>query len=140
MFNMEGGCYFKTIDLDADREPQIYNAIKFGAMLENIGFQQDGVTPDYFDASVTQNTRVSYPLLTSPGHPQTGPAPTPRTSSLYLRRVRCVASHQPVGRGTSHVHFLSGYTAKVAGTEVGVTELQATFSAVSARRLCRTSH
>ena len=79
---MEGGCYAKTIDLDADREPQIYNAIKFGAMLENIGFQQDGVTPDYFDASITQNTRVLTRSRTFRARPQTGRAPIPRTSSF----------------------------------------------------------
>ena len=61
-FNFEGGCYAKTIDLSAEREPQIYNAIKFGAILENIGFENDSRTPDYEDISITQNTRVSYPI------------------------------------------------------------------------------
>ena len=105
VFNMEGGCYAKTIDLDADREPQIYNAIKFGAMLENIGFQQDGVTPDYFDASITQNTRVSYPITHILARPQTGQVLTPKTSFPDLRCVWCVASHQPIGCRASDVPF-----------------------------------
>jgi len=62
VFNFEGGCYAKTIDLTKEKEPQIYDAIKFGAILENIGFEEDGVTPDYEDKSRTENTRVSYPI------------------------------------------------------------------------------
>jgi len=62
VFNFEGGCYAKTIDLSREKEPQIYDAIKFGAILENIGFMDDGCTPDYADSSKTQNTRVSYPI------------------------------------------------------------------------------
>ena len=62
VFNMEGGCYAKTIHLDPAGEPQIHNAIKYGAMLENIGFEEDGVTPNYDDDSITPNTRVSYPI------------------------------------------------------------------------------
>ena len=99
---MEGGCYAKTIDLDADCEPQIYNAIKFGAMLENIGFQQDGVTP-IIDASITQNTRVSYPITHIQGASTDGTGAHPKDTFFDLRRVRCVASDQPVGRGTSDV-------------------------------------
>ncbi|MGB1573666.1 MAG: phosphoenolpyruvate carboxykinase (ATP), partial [Flavobacteriales bacterium] len=62
IFNFEGGCYAKTIDLNPLREPDIHGAIRHGALLENIGFEADGVTPDYSDATTTQNTRVSYPL------------------------------------------------------------------------------
>ena len=62
VFNFEGGCYAKTIDLSREKEPQIYDAIKFGAILENIGFDEDGVTPDYCNSDKTENTRVSYPL------------------------------------------------------------------------------
>ena len=67
VFNMEGGCYAKTIDLDAKREPQIFEAIRFGAMLENVQFHRDGVTPNYSDGSITENTRVSYPITHIPG-------------------------------------------------------------------------
>lgn len=130
VFNMEGGCYAKTIDLDADREPQIYNAIKFGAMLENIGFQQDGVTPDYFDASITQNTRVSYPITHIPGASTDGTGAHPK--DIFFLTCDAFGVLPPISRldaGQAMYHFLSGYTAKVAGTEVGVTEPQATFSA-----------
>ena len=66
IFNFEGGCYAKTIDLSPTKEPQIYKAIKFGALLENVGFKEDGCTVDYSDVEITQNTRVSYPIF--PGH------------------------------------------------------------------------
>ena len=67
VFNMEGGCYAKTIDLSPEGEPEIYQAIKFGAMLENIGFEEDGITPNFEDDSITPNTRVSYPIDHIPG-------------------------------------------------------------------------
>ena len=129
VFNMEGGCYAKTIDLDADREPQIYNAIKFGAMLENIGFQQDGVTPDYFDASITQNTRVSYPVTHIPGASTDGTGAHPK--DIFFLTCDAFGVLPPISRLSADqamYHFLSGYTARVAGTEKGVTEPEATFS------------
>ena len=86
---MEGGCYAKTIDLDAEREPQIYQAIRFGAMLENIGFEQDGVTPNYADASVTQNTRVSYPITHIPGASLRELQPTKDIFFLTCDAFRC---------------------------------------------------
>lgn len=130
VFNMEGGCYAKTIDLDAEREPQIYEAIKFGAMLENIGFQTDGVTPDYTDANVTQNTRVSYPITHIPRASLDGTTSHPK--DIFFLTCDAFGVLPPISRldaGQAMYHFLSGYTAKVAGTEVGVTEPQATFSA-----------
>lgn len=130
VFNMEGGCYAKTIDLDAAREPQIYNAIRFGAMLENIGFANDGVTPDYSDASVTQNTRVSYPIAHIPGASESGLAGHPK--DIFFLTCDAFGVIPPISRldaSQAMYHFLSGYTAKVAGTEVGVSEPQATFSA-----------
>ena len=130
IFNMEGGCYAKTIDLDADREPQIFNAIRFGSMLENVGFELDGVTPNYEDASITQNTRVSYPIHHIPGASNTGKAGHP--SDIFFLTCDAFGVIPPISRldkGQAMYHFLSGYTAKVAGTEVGVTEPQATFSA-----------
>ncbi len=130
VFNMEGGCYAKTINLDAEREPQIYNAIKFGAMLENVGFQQDGVTPDYSDSSVTENTRVSYPITHISGSSNDGTGAHPK--DIFFLTCDAFGVLPPISRldsGQAMYHFLSGYTAKVAGTEVGVTEPQATFSA-----------
>ncbi len=130
VFNMEGGCYAKTIDLDADREPQIFQAIRFGAMLENIGFYADGVTPNYADSAMTQNTRVSYPINHIPGASITGKAGHPK--DIFFLTCDAFGVIPPISRlnaGQAMYHFLSGYTAKVAGTEVGVTEPQATFSA-----------
>lgn len=130
VFNMEGGCYAKTIDLSATGEPQIHQAIHFGALLENIGFESDEVTPDYTDASITENTRVSYPIHHIPGalpsscggHPQ----------DIFFLTCDAFGVLPPISRldkGQAMYHFLSGYTAKVAGTEVGITEPSATFSA-----------
>lgn len=130
VFNMEGGCYAKTIDLDAKREPQIHQAIRFGAMLENIGFEPDGVTPNYADASITQNTRVSYPIHHIPGASTEGKAGHPK--DIFFLTCDAFGVIPPISRldaSQAMYHFLSGYTAKVAGTEVGVTEPQATFSA-----------
>ena len=81
VFNMEGGCYAKTIHLDPAGEPQIHNAIKYGAMLENIGFEEDGVTPNYDDDSITPNTRVSYPIHHIQGRWPPDKAAIPRTFS-----------------------------------------------------------
>ena len=78
VFNMEGGCYAKTIDLSPESEPQIFNAIKYGALLENIGFLEDGVTPNYEDDSITPNTRVSYPINHIPGAVENGMVVTQR--------------------------------------------------------------
>ena len=130
IFNMEGGCYAKTIDLEASKEPQIYKAIRFGAMLENVGFNTDGVTPDYADSTVTQNTRVSYPLHHIPGAMKSGQGGHPK--DVFFLTCDAFGVMPPISRlenGQAMYHFLCGYTAKVAGTEVGVTEPQATFSA-----------
>jgi phosphoenolpyruvate carboxykinase (ATP) len=127
---MEGGCYAKTIDLEASKEPQIYKAIRFGAMLENVGFNTDGVTPDYADSTVTQNTRVSYPLHHIPGAMKSGQGGHPK--DIFFLTCDAFGVMPPISRlenGQAMYHFLCGYTAKVAGTEVGVTEPQATFSA-----------
>lgn len=130
VFNMEGGCYAKTIDLDASSEPQIFNAIRFGAMLENVGFKNDNITPDYTDSSVTQNTRVSYPISHIPGALETGISGHPK--DVFFLTCDAFGVMPPISfldKGQAMYHFLSGYTAKVAGTEVGVVEPQATFSA-----------
>lgn len=130
IFNIEGGCYAKAIDLSEEKEPDIYNAIKFGTVLENVVYNQKTRAVDYSDTTITQNTRASYPIN-------------------YIDNIQmpCIAGHAkniifltcdafgvlpPVSRLTpeqASYHFISGYTAKVAGTEMGVTDPEATFSA-----------
>lgn len=130
IFNMEGGCYAKTIDLQESSEPQIFQAIRFGALLENIGFNNDGISPDYTDDSVTQNTRVSYPISHIPGALEPGVSGHPK--DVFFLTCDAFGVMPPISRldkGQAMYHFLSGYTAKVAGTEIGVAEPQATFSA-----------
>jgi phosphoenolpyruvate carboxykinase (ATP) len=130
VFNFEGGCYAKTIDLSSEKEPQIYNAIKFGAILENIGFKEGSSTPDYTDGSITQNTRVSYPIyhIDNIETPSRGGAP----KNIFFLTCDAFGVLPPISKLTTEqamYHFMSGYTAKVAGTEMGITEPQTTFSA-----------
>ncbi|MFT5780522.1 MAG: phosphoenolpyruvate carboxykinase (ATP) [Crocinitomicaceae bacterium] len=130
VFNFEGGCYAKTIDLSRDKEPQIYDAIKFGAILENIGFYDGSSTPNYEDCDITQNTRVSYPIhhIDNVMVPSVGPAP----KNIFFLTADAFGVLPPISKLTNEqamYHFMSGYTAKVAGTEMGVTEPQTTFSA-----------
>jgi phosphoenolpyruvate carboxykinase (ATP) len=130
VFNFEGGCYAKTIDLSAEKEPQIYNAIKFGAILENIGFKEGTRTPDYFDTHITQNTRVSYPIyhIDNIMVPSRGGMP----KNIFFLTADAFGVLPPISKltaGQAMYHFISGYTAKVAGTEEGVTEPQTAFSA-----------
>jgi phosphoenolpyruvate carboxykinase (ATP) len=130
VFNFEGGCYAKTIDLSAEKEPQIYEAIKFGAILENIGFIEGSSTPDYTDNSITENTRVSYPIdyIDNIAVPSIGSAP----KNIFFLTADALGVLPPISRLTKEqamYHFMSGYTAKVAGTEMGITEPTTTFSA-----------
>ena len=130
VFNFEGGCYAKTIDLTREKEPQIYDAIKFGAMLENIGFESESSTPDYTDNTITENTRVSYPIdfIDNIAVPSIGAAP----KNIFFLTADAFGVLPPISKLTkaqAMYHFMSGYTAKVAGTEVGVTEPTTTFSA-----------
>jgi phosphoenolpyruvate carboxykinase (ATP) len=130
VFNMEGGCYAKTIDLSPEGEPQIFNAIKYGALLENIGFEEDGVTPNYEDDSITPNTRVSYPVDYIPGAVESGMGGHP--TDVFFLTCDAFGVLPPVSKldaNQAMFHFISGYTAKVAGTEAGVIEPQTTFSA-----------
>ena len=130
VFNFEGGCYAKTIDLSREKEPQIFDAIKPGALLENIGFVQGTNEPDYADGSITENTRVSYPIfhIENIARPSVGSAPT----NIFFLTADAFGVLPPISRlskAQAMYHFMSGYTAKVAGTEVGITEPTTTFSA-----------
>lgn len=130
VFNFEGGCYAKTIDLSESKEPQIYQAIKFGALLENVTFKEGGNTVDYEDSSITQNTRVSYPIyhIENIMYKSRGDLP----QNIFFLTCDAFGVLPPISKLTveqAMYHFLSGYTAKIAGTEEGVTEPLATFSA-----------
>jgi phosphoenolpyruvate carboxykinase (ATP) len=130
VFNFEGGCYAKTIDLTREKEPQIYDAISFGSLLENIGFKGETSEPDYTDGSITENTRVSYPIhhIANIAEPSIGATP----ENIFFLTADAFGVLPPISRLTKEqamYHFMSGYTAKVAGTEVGITEPTTTFSA-----------
>jgi len=130
VFNFEGGCYAKCVDLSAEKEPQIFNAIRYGTLLENIGYYPGTRTVDYADIRKTENTRAAYPiyLIDNIMNPSKGGIP----KNIFFLTADAFGVLPPISRltnGQAMYHFISGYTAKVAGTEVGVTEPQATFSA-----------
>jgi len=130
VFNFEGGCYAKCIDLSAVKEPDIFAAIKQGALLENISFFDGTNEVNYEDGSITQNTRVSYPIdhIENIAKPSQGENP----KNIFFLTADAFGVLPPVSKltaGQAMYHFISGYTAKVAGTEAGVTEPQTTFSA-----------
>lgn len=134
VFNFEGGCYAKCIDLSEEKEPQIYGAIRPGAILENIKFFPGSVKVDYSDASITENTRAAYPIdfITNAKEPSYGGQP----KNIFFLTCDAFGILPPIAKLTKSqamYHFISGYTAKVAGTEVGVTEPQTTFSACFGR-------
>ena len=129
VFNFEGGCYAKAIDLSEDKEPEIYHAIKKGAILENIIMDKHGVI-DFSDTSITQNTRVSYPIehIENIQKPSIGKNP----KNIFFLTADAFGVLPPISKLTpsqAAYHFISGYTAKVAGTEAGVTEPVPSFSA-----------
>ncbi len=128
VFNFEGGCYAKVINLDANAEPEIFGAIKKGALLENVVINSDGIV-DYTDDSKTENTRVSYPIEHIENHEPTLMASHPK--NIIFLSADAFGVLPPVSKLTKEqamYYFLSGYTAKVAGTERGITEPVATFS------------
>ena len=129
IFNFEGGCYAKAIRLSAEAEPEIYAATRrFGTVLENVVMDEHRV-PNFDDASLTENTRSAYPLHFIPNASGTGLAPHPKT--IIMLTADAFGVMPPIAKLTPEqamYHFLSGYTAKVAGTEKGVTEPEATFS------------
>ena len=130
IFNFEGGCYAKVIDLSAEKEPDIFKAIKPGALLENITFKDGSNEVDYTDGSKTENTRVSYPIdhINNIQTPSLGENP----KNIFFLTCDAYGVLPPISKltpGQAAFHFISGYTAKVAGTEAGVTEPQVAFSA-----------
>jgi phosphoenolpyruvate carboxykinase (ATP) len=130
IFNFEGGCYAKTIDLSKENEPDIYNAIRKDALLENLTVDQNGAI-DFKDGSVTQNTRVSYPIYHIENIVQPISKGGAATKVIFLT-ADAFGVMPPVSKLTpeqTKYYFLSGFTAKLAGTERGVTEPQPTFSA-----------
>lgn len=129
VFNIEGGCYAKTINLSAEKEPEIYNAIRFGTVLENVVIDPDTRVPNYDDNSLTENTRAAYPIhyinnIATPsiaGHPKT----------IIFLTADAFGVLPPISKLTKEqamYHFLSGFTSKLAGTERGVTTPQPVFS------------
>ena len=129
VFNFEGGCYAKAIDLSQEKEPEIYAAIKKGAILENVIMDENGVI-DFSDTSITQNTRVSYPIyhIDNIQKPSIGKNP----KNIFFLTADAFGVLPPISKLTpsqAAYHFISGYTAKVAGTEAGVNEPTPSFSA-----------
>lgn len=130
VFNFEGGCYAKAINLSKENEPDIYHAIRFGAIVENTRYHEGTRTINYADNSVTDNTRVSYPLyhIDKIAQPSVGGVP----KNIFFLACDSFGILPPISKltvGQAMFHFISGYTAKVAGTEVGVKEPVPTFSA-----------
>jgi phosphoenolpyruvate carboxykinase (ATP) len=130
IFNFEGGCYAKCVNLSAEKEPEIFNAIREGALLENVRFFSGTKKVDYDDISVTENTRVGYPIhfIDNAVVPSVGGIP----KNIFFLTCDAFGVLPPISKltnGQAMYHFISGYTAKVAGTEMGITEPTLTFSA-----------
>ncbi len=130
IFNFEGGCYAKTINLTEEKEPEIFNAIRPGALVENVTFFPGTNRINFDDGSITENTRVSYPLnfISNAMEPSIGGLP----KNIFFLTCDAFGVLPPISKltpGQAMYQFISGYTAKVAGTEAGVTEPKPTFSA-----------
>ncbi|MBK9420233.1 MAG: phosphoenolpyruvate carboxykinase (ATP) [Flavobacteriales bacterium] len=130
VFNFEGGCYAKCIDLSKEKEPEIWDAVKFGALLENVSFKDESQSSvDFTDGSKTENTRVSYPLEHIANHAQPSVGGHPK--NIFFLTCDAYGVLPPISKltdGQAMYWFLSGYTAKVAGTEAGITEPKTVFS------------
>ncbi|MEB0260037.1 MULTISPECIES: phosphoenolpyruvate carboxykinase (ATP) [unclassified Mucilaginibacter] len=130
VFNFEGGCYAKCVNLTAAKEPQIFNAIRYGTVLENTCFYPNSNHVNYADISETENTRAAYPIhnMTNIADPSVGKSP----KNIFFLSADAFGVLPPISKLTvdqAMYHFISGYTAKVAGTEIGITEPTTTFSA-----------
>lgn len=130
IFNFEGGCYAKTAGLSLEKEPQIFQAIKAGALLENVGFVPGSKIPDFNDLTITENTRVSYSMdhIHGAAIPSIGGIP----ENIFFLTADAFGVLPPISKlnvPQAMYHFLSGYTSKIAGTEEGINEPQSTFSA-----------
>ncbi|HEX3146734.1 MAG TPA: phosphoenolpyruvate carboxykinase (ATP) [Gemmataceae bacterium] len=129
VFNIEGGCYAKTIKLSAEKEPQIFSAIRFGSVLENVPLDPGTRRPDYDSQLYTENTRAAYPLDFIANYEPTGRGGHPKT--IFFLTCDAFGVMPPIARlnlEQAMAYFLCGYTAKVAGTEVGVKDPTAEFS------------
>jgi phosphoenolpyruvate carboxykinase (ATP) len=129
VFNFEGGCYAKCIGLTEEKEPQIWNAIRYGSVLENVAVDPETREADYQSSAVTENTRAAYPIDYIPGAVIPGVAGHPEV--VVFLTADAFGVLPPIAKLTKEqamYHFLSGYTSKLAGTERGVTEPEATFS------------
>jgi phosphoenolpyruvate carboxykinase (ATP) len=129
IFNFEGGCYAKCINLKKENEPEIWKAIRFGAVMENVIIKRDTREPDFTDGSLTENTRVVYPIEFIPGAIIPGVAGHPKV--IVFLTADAFGVMPPIAKLTeegSMYHFMSGYTSKLAGTERGITEPKETFS------------
>ena len=137
IFNIEGGCYAKVISLNPQSEPEIFQALRFGAVLENVLYDEETHKVDYENISITENTRGAYPIE----HVSNAHIPCVADHPKDLIFLTCDAFGvlPPVSKlnaAQAMYHFISGYTAKVAGTEVGITEPQATFSPCFGAHAC----
>jgi phosphoenolpyruvate carboxykinase (ATP) len=129
VFNFEGGCYAKTIRLSKQNEPEIWDAIRFGALVENVVMDPVTRVPDYDDATLTENGRVGYPIDFIPNAELSGCAPHP--STIIFLTADAYGVLPPISKLTpeqAQYHFISGYTSKLAGTERGIVEPVAAFS------------
>lgn len=129
VFNVEGGCYAKCINLSEEKEPQIYNAIRFGSVLENVVVDEESRVADYDDGSLTENTRAAYPIQAIDNIVEPSIAGHPNT--IVFLTADAFGVLPPISKLTKEqamYHFLSGYTSKLAGTERGITSPEATFS------------
>ncbi len=130
VFNFEGGCYAKVIDLSREKEPEIWDAIRFGSIVENTRFKENSREVDYTNKSVTENTRTAYPIDFIPNALNPSKAGIPK--NIFFLTADAFGVIPPISKlnkSQAMYHFISGYTAKVAGTEMGIIEPKLTFSA-----------